>query len=72
MVMAILSGEWLTISEASHELRLSTGRIRQLILEGRLAAREVNARLKVIAREELERFKAIERPTGQPGHSKKS
>lgn len=69
--MAILSGEWLTISEASHELSLSTGRIRQLILEGRLIAHEVNSRLKVIARAEIERFRAIERPTGRP-HSKKS
>lgn len=70
--MATENGEYVTVSEAAQECGVSPGRMRMYIIEGRIHATALNPRMKVIARDELERFKAIPRLTGKPGHRIKS
>lgn len=57
---------WITVSDAAKQLRLTAGRMRQLVAEGRIQVTRLNPRMNVITREEFERFREIERRPGRP------
>lgn len=66
--MATENESWLTVTQVAEELGLSTGRIRQFIMNGRLVSWQVNPRMQLISREEVDRFKQLPRHAGTPGH----
>ena len=53
--------EFLTVEQASALLRMHPGAVRKAILAERIAARRFGARLLLIARVEVERYR-VERP----------
>ncbi len=57
--------ELVGVTVAAKELHLSRNRVRQLIKAGRLPAQKIG-REYAITREDLETFKAIDRPVGRP------
>lgn len=63
--LQLLAMELVGVTVAAKELHLSRNRVRQLIKAGRLPAQKIG-REYAITREDLEEFKAIERPVGRP------
>ena len=57
--------ELVGVTVAAKELHLSRNRVRQLIKAGRLPAQKIG-REYAITREDLEAFKAVDRPVGRP------
>lgn len=57
--------ELVGVTVAAQELHLSPNRVRQLIKAGRLPAQKIG-REYAITREDLEAFKALDRPVGRP------
>jgi excisionase family DNA binding protein len=57
--------ELVGVTLAAKELHLSRNRVRQLIKAGRLPAQKIG-REYAITREDLEKFKTIDRPVGRP------
>lgn len=55
-----------TVREAAEKLGVTTGRVRQWIAAGRLAASPVHSRLSEISARELTRFSRIPRRAGRP------
>jgi excisionase family DNA binding protein len=56
--------ELLTVKQAAKELGLSPGRVRQFCQQGRIGT--LYGWQWLISREELDKFKEIERPAGRP------
>ena len=63
--------ELVGVTVAAKELHLSRNRVRQLIKSGRLPAQKIG-REYAITREDLEAFKAIDRPVGRPPKEEKA
>ena len=57
--------ELVGVTVAANELHISRNRVRQLIKAGQLPAQKIG-REYAITREDLETFKAIDRPVGRP------
>lgn len=58
--------ELLTVAEVAKEIKRSTGRVRELIREGKLTATQLKSGEYVITRENLDTFKATPRKWGRP------
>lgn len=67
--MATKQREYLTVREAAESLGVSGGRVRQFLLEGRLDGQKFGISW-MIEREEVERFKQIDRDPGNPNFGK--
>ncbi len=58
--------EWILLSDAADELKVTPERVRQFIYEGRLEAKRMG-HFWVVERKELIQFKKLPRRTGNPG-----
>lgn len=58
-------GEFITTIEAAGILKVSTGRVRQFVMEGRLNAKKIGTVL-FFKRKEVRDFASIQRPWGKP------
>lgn len=59
-----------TVAEAAKVLKITPGRVRRFINEGRLRAHRVNARLYLVDVDDLARFSQILREPGNPSFKK--
>lgn len=64
------SGTWLTVQEAADALGVSPGRVRQLIVEKRIHGQKFGPAW-AISTAEVERFRQLDRPPGNPQFKKK-
>lgn len=60
----MLSGTYVTVSEAAAELGISRQRVHGLIKSGQLVAESIHDRLLAIPRKSLDAIKKVERPVG--------
>ena len=58
--------ELLTVEQAAESLGMHPGAVRKAILAGRIAATRMGARLLVLTRAEVERYRAERNPRGRP------
>jgi len=58
-----------TVQQAAEILGVTEGRVRQLLLEKRLKGKKF-ANVWEVEREEIERFKSLDRPAGNPTFKK--
>lgn len=58
--------ELLTVEQAAKELQMHPGAVRRAILAGRVKATRIGARLLVLTRAEVERYRAEPRQRGWP------
>lgn len=62
--------ELLTVEQAGQELEMHPAAVRKAIGSGRITATRYGARLLLIARSEVERYKRERRPAGRPRRSR--
>jgi excisionase family DNA binding protein len=58
--------EWFTVTEAAEVLGVSGGRIRQLLLAGRIDGQKLHPRSWVVSAASVRAFGKLDRPPGNP------
>ena len=64
--------EWFSVPQAADYLDLTEGRVRQLLRVGSLGGEKLNGKAWMVHRETLRKFKAQDRPAGNPNLQKNS
>lgn len=70
MANVLQDERWMSVPEAANYLGLSEGRVRQLLLAGRIKAMKLNERAWAISKTALDEFKKLDRPVGNPNFGK--
>jgi excisionase family DNA binding protein len=71
MANVLSKKEWLSVADAARVLGLSVGRIRQLLLAGRIEGVKLNARAWAISAASVRAFQKLDRPPGNPGFQRR-
>ena len=72
MSMTIDNFQYLSVSEAATRIGCTVGRVRQLLIDGILVGRKVNARAWIISPSSVEEVKNAVHDRGRPRKSKKT
>jgi excisionase family DNA binding protein len=62
----VMLGDWMTVHEAATVLGVTDGRVRQLLSAGALRGERLGARMWLLERASVERYKKERRPVGRP------